>query len=102
MPIELLIVVFLIILITSLILPVIYKNKEKTDKGHVFSYYKLTYRRKMIRTLWLIPLIVILLIAISVIAELNTFEILLISLFFFVITFLQFFYNYTKWKKYEK
>ena len=31
-------------------------NCEKIDKGFELDYWKLSYRRKFIRTLWLIPL----------------------------------------------
>ncbi|TYR73197.1 hypothetical protein FZC79_19785 [Rossellomorea vietnamensis] len=89
-------------LIVSLLFPLIYRNKEKKDKGFIFAYYGLSYRRKMIRTVWNIPLIIILLIGISVWGKLNFYQTFLISVFFFVTLIVQFLYNYYKWKKHEK
>ena len=34
-------------------------EKVKVDKGFEINYYKLTYRRKFIRTLWLFPLLLV-------------------------------------------
>lgn len=89
-------------LIATLILALLYKNKEKKDKGLVFSYYKLSYRRKMIRTLWSIPILVILIISISYLAELNLTQIIILAVFFLVLEGIQFLYNYWKWTKLEQ
>ncbi|MFC6464072.1 hypothetical protein ACFP65_03510 [Marinilactibacillus sp. GCM10026970] len=45
--------------ILAIVLPIIYRNHKKTDKGFQFVYYGLSYRRKFIRTLWIAPLIVL-------------------------------------------
>lgn len=45
--------------IVTVILSIFYRNREKTDKGFQFMYYGLSYRRKLIRTLWLAPLVVL-------------------------------------------
>ncbi|TYR72587.1 hypothetical protein FZC79_22175 [Rossellomorea vietnamensis] len=89
-------------LIATVILALVYKNKEKKDKGVVFSYYKLSYRRKMIRTLWSIPILVILIIGISFLAELDLTQIIILAVFFFALDGIQFLYNYWKWKKLEQ
>ncbi len=86
----------------SLILPLIFKKKEKKDTGFVISYYKLSYRRKMIRTLWMLPMIVMSLTTICLYIDENFNEIIIVSIFLLVIFLMQFFYNYFKWKKYEK
>lgn len=39
-----------------------YSKKEKVDKGFVLCYWKLSYRRKFIRTLFLLPMGIIVLI----------------------------------------
>ncbi len=101
MPYEIIIVLF-ITLIVSLILSVIFKNKEKKDTGFVFSYYKLSYRRKMIRTLWMLPIMVISLMAIYLFVGENLNEIIIASIFLLLIFLIQFSYNYLKWKKYKK
>lgn len=96
------ITLFLIVFIVSLILSKIFKNKEKKDKGAVFFYYKLSYRRKMIRTLWTFPVVVISLVAIYRFAGLSSNENLIISISFLILFLIQLIYNYLKWKQYEK
>ena len=96
------ITVILIVLILSSILSIVFKNKEKKDKGAVFFYYKLSYRRKFIRTLWTFPVVVISLVVIYIFAGLKSNENLIISISFLIIFLIQLFYNYLKWKKYEK
>lgn len=91
-----------ITLVVILILSFSYKNKKKVDKGFVFNYYKLSYRRKMIRTLTLLPLMIGAVIIIFYYSD-NSFVVnLLIGIALFVLFVIQFFYNYVKWKKYEQ
>lgn len=40
-----------------------YDMSEKVDKGIGFCYWKLSYRRKLIRTLWMVPVLIIINIA---------------------------------------
>ncbi|MED4057384.1 ATPase (plasmid) [Niallia taxi] len=96
------ITVVLIVIIVSSILSVVFKNKEKEDKGSVFFYYKLSYRRKLIRTLWTFPVLVISLVAIYRFAGLNKNENLILTISFLIIFLIQVIYNYLKWKKYRK
>ncbi|WP_187695398.1 hypothetical protein [Oceanobacillus piezotolerans] len=86
----------------TLILSLIFKNIEKEDKGFEFFYHKLTYRRKMIRTVWSLPVFVVSLIVIYFFADLILLEFLMVSIFFFVLFLIQLIYNYIKWKKYER
>ncbi|QOR64806.1 ATPase [Cytobacillus suaedae] len=89
-------------LIFSSIFSKIYKDKEKVDKGFEISYFKLTYRRKMLRTLTGFPFFIAALFIIYYfsswsLAAYITFVILaLLSLF------IQFIYNYKMWKKEER
>ena len=46
-------------LIISLLLEKLLRNGEKIDKGFVFCFWKLSYRRKFIRTFWMLPFLVI-------------------------------------------
>ncbi len=66
------------------------------DKGFEFFYYKLSYRRRFIRTIWLIPIGIVVGILISYIN-------IIISLFYwlpFIIALVkQLKYNYRMWKK---
>ncbi|WP_210611167.1 hypothetical protein [Priestia flexa] len=79
-----------------------YKKMEKVDTGFAVSYYKLSYRRKMIRTLTSIPFIFI---ACGFLYYLSHWPLPvyfgfvgLISLIFLV----QVLYNYKMWKKEEQ
>ncbi len=88
------ITVMLIVLILYSILSIVFKNKEKKDKGAVFFYYKLSYRRKIMRTLWTFPVVVISLVVIFRFAGLNSNENLIISISFLIIFWIQLFYNF--------
>lgn len=92
----------IIALVFALILSLIYKNKEKKDRGFVFSYYRLSYRRKMIRTLWQLPLFFVSLIIIYSFGVWGFNEKIAITLFLIAVFLVQLFYNYFKWKKYEE
>ena len=50
---------FLISIFISFLLEKLLGNGEKTDKGFLFFFWNLSYRRKFIRTLWLLPILVI-------------------------------------------
>lgn len=75
-----------------------YAMSEKVDKGIQFCYWKLSYRRKLIRTIWMIPLNSLVLILFY-----RTFRSLILTWMFGVWMFLMFaiqlVYNYKKWKK---
>lgn len=100
---------FLIIIVISLIgvsisfiLSKVNKNKEKIDKGLVFAYYKLTYRRKWIRTLWSIPFLILCLMVIYKYSEWSTNVFILFSGLCIVMIVVEFFYGFYKWSKYER
>lgn len=88
-------IVFMVIsLIVKGVLLVIYKDKEKLDKGFIFPYIRLSYRRKMIRTLWTFPIILVGFIVIYFYGELNIMWNLILLLVTLFLTFLQLTYNY--------
>lgn len=98
------IAIFIMIVLSLLIngvLSLIYKNKEKVDKGLTFAYVKLSYRRKMIRTLWSLPLMIPVLLLLNFSVALDSYEIQFLSLSFVFLFFIQLAYNYYKWKKNE-
>ena len=95
-------IITLISILLSFILSKVYKNKGKVDKGFVFVYHKLTYRRKLIRTLWSVPFAILGLIVIKKFGEWPTYVFILFSSFCFVMIAADFFYNYYKWNKYKK
>lgn len=73
---------------------------EKKDKGVELIYWKLSYRRKFIRTLWMIPVVVVLIIWFHV-----TFQALIwtciAAVMCGVLLLAQGIYNYKKWKNEE-
>ncbi len=71
-------------------------EKDKVDKGFEIFYNKLSYRRKFIRTIWLIPVGIITGILITYIS--------IFASFFYWLSFLinavrKLKYNYIMWKK---
>lgn len=71
-------------------------KKEKVDKGFELLYENLLYRRKFIRTLWLIPIGI-------VIGLIITYISIIVSIFYWGIFIMsavkQLEDNYTMWKK---
>ena len=86
-------------LVIILILSFANKDAAKVDKGAELNYFKLSYRRKMIRTLTNLPIIILSLILISTFTDGKMFG--LIGLLFLVIFSIQLMYNFTMWKKKE-
>lgn len=73
---------------------------EKIDKGFELIYWKLTYRRKLIRTLWMVPFVFLMLLLPADFVELglprNVHIVLALVLFG-----VQAAYNYCKWRNTE-
>lgn len=97
--------IFIMLMVVSLfingILSLIYKNKEKVDKGFTFAFAKLSYRRKMIRTMWSLPLLIPVFFILNSSIILHSYEkqFIFISLVFLFL--IQMAYNYYQWKKNE-
>jgi hypothetical protein len=74
---------------------------KKVDKGFQLIYWKLSYRRKFIRTLWTIPIFVI---SIGIIIFLGNgiFMSRVMPLILIILFIIQLIYNYIKWKKDEQ
>lgn len=98
---SIIIMIMVVSLLINGILSLIYKNKEKVDKGFTFAYAKLSYRRKMIRTLWSLPLLIPLLLMLNLSIVLHSYEKQFIFVSFMLLFLLQMAYNYYKWKKNE-
>ncbi len=73
-------------------------KKEKVDKGFELNYNNLSYRRKFIRTLWMI-LWAILLLCFMHWAGVALFILLPLSVIFAVVGFIQALHNYKNWKE---
>ena len=80
------------------------KTMNKVDKGFELVYWKLSYRRKFIRTLWMIPWAIVSLIFIQIVGKNYKYTILytiLAGIIYLVILPIQAIYNYKKWMKEE-
>ncbi len=80
------------------------KNMNKVDKGFELVYWKLSYRRKFIRTLWMIPWAIVSLIFIQIVGKNYKYTILytiLAGIIYLIILPIQAIYNYKKWMKEE-
>lgn len=72
-------------------------KNEKIDKGFELIYARLSYRRRFIRTLWLIPWAILALWLLKWVGT-PTVGIVIVGIILFVVGFIQAFYNYKKWK----
>lgn len=74
-----------------------FHREEKIDQGFVFFFWKLSSRRKFIRTLWLLPLFLTALILVQITFEDHLFTAVIGSeiLLVFIV---QLAYYYVKWK----
>lgn len=96
-------VVFVGILIFNIILIRSNKGKSKTDQGVQLIYYKLSYRRRMIRDVIVAPFII--LFCFGMFYNLPFYQVetfVVFALFFILITAITFTYNFIMWKKHEK
>lgn len=69
---------------------------NKTDKGFQVSYWKLSYRRKFLRTLWMTPIIIAAIILIYFYNSNGLY--LIVACLAFVSFIVQLAYNYIKWQ----
>ncbi len=71
---------------------------EKVDKGIMMWYGKLSYRRKFIRTLWIIPIDIAIMFGLYY--EFHSLRwTCTIAVILSIILFIQAFYNYKKWQE---
>ena len=73
-------------------------KKRQVDKGFELGYHNLSYRRKFVRTLWMIPLAIVALYLMHKIGY-TTDRLLLCAVVFAVTISLQSRVNYKKWKE---
>ncbi|MCM3781511.1 hypothetical protein M3231_00840 [Neobacillus mesonae] len=98
---ENLLIPVVISVLVSIIFSVIFKDKSKVDKGFKINYYRLSYRRKMIRTLTSSPILVLAIAVIFLYTDLSMLSKVWIGLFFLLLYLIQFIYNFYMWKKKE-
>ncbi len=77
------------------------KQKNKVDKGFRLWYFGLSYRRKFIRTLWLAPLIILVIWYLHHIGAYGPY-LPLITLLLVVSFIAQAVYNYRRWQSEQK
>lgn len=70
----------------------------KIDKGYEWNYWKLSYRRRFIRTLWLIPIVLLASLFICYNAKSIFITVTIISILV-VMGAIQLIYNYKKYQK---
>ena len=100
---DIIIVISVVIgLLVSVPLSIIFKGKNKVDKGFKVNYYQLSYRRKMIRTLLVLPILILALFVFYFYIELSMSADIFLGVFLFLIFSVQLIYNFYMWKKYEK
>lgn len=75
--------------------------KELKDKGFELIYYKLSYRRRYIRTLWTIPW-GLLAVFLMFLAGWSLYVIIPVTILIIVSTYIQGRHNYKKWKEEDK
>lgn len=88
--------------IIVVIFSIVFKGKEKKDKGFAYNYFRLSYRRKFIRTFtssWMGVLAIILIFIFSPYSTPFNVTITILIVLVFVI---QAGYNYYMWKKTEE
>lgn len=96
-------VIFSIIaLFISIILSIIFKGADKVDKGFKINYFKLSYRRKMIRTITSLPIMILALIVIYYYTEWSMLANVLFGLIFLITFLVQLIYNFNMWRRNEK
>ena len=70
---------------------------EKVDKGIAFCYWKLSYRRKFIRTLWMIPIAIVIIFYFHTTFQ-SFLQTCLVATLLAIMLLIQAIYNYRKWK----
>ncbi len=71
--------------------------KNKVDEEFGQSYWNLSYRGKLIRTLWLTPFLIL-----AIIFSINSTNHIIITLVLIILYLWQLIYTYSKWKKRRK
>lgn len=96
-----LISIIIVSLIISLLLEKLLENGEKIDEGFAFCFWNLSYRRKFIRTFWMLPFLaaVICYLHITYKSYLLT---CIVGVILSAIFILQAVYYYKKWKMEKK
>ena len=90
------------VIVLAIVFSISYRGKEKVDKEMAINYYRLSYRRKLMRTIYSAPLILAGLVFIYYFAEWPAPQFISFCLLILVGFILQVLYNYYKWKNTEQ
>ena len=93
------IIPLLIVLVFNVVLSITHKDTTKVDKGFKLNYFRLSYRRKMIRTLTTLPIVILVLIVLY--ADWGMLVNVLFGIIFLIIFTDQLIYNFKMWTKNE-
>lgn len=74
---------------------------RKVDKGFHLNYWKLSYRRRFVRNLWMLPLLMAITGMLITRGD-STLTCRIIPIILLVSSVFELIYNYLKWKKTEK
>ncbi|PYZ96739.1 ATPase [Alteribacter lacisalsi] len=96
------VVILIGVLIITFVLSTRNKNKQKVDKGFKANYYRLSYRRKMIRTLWLLPTLPIIYLMVVYVLEYGMGAAITLTAAAAILWTVQLAYNYLQYKKEEQ
>jgi len=98
---EVLFVPIITAFIVTIILSFIFKGSPKVDEGFAVNYYKLSYRRKFIRSIIMLPLSIVVIGVVYLITDWSLFVNLIIGVILLVLFIGQITYNYYMWKRNE-
>lgn len=96
------ILVVLTFVLIEVILLRFFRKKKKVDKGFHLIYYKLSYRRRMIRSFTTLPVAIVAVIIIYLYTEWSTITYVFLGLLFLLLFSIEVLYNYVKWQQNEK
>jgi len=91
-----------IALLVTIILTIVFQGSDKVDKGFKINYFKLSYRRKMIRSLTILPILILATIVIYYYTEWSMTTNILVGLAILILFLVQLIYNFYMWKKNEE
>ncbi|SFM10079.1 hypothetical protein [Salibacterium qingdaonense] len=77
------------------------KNEEygKVDSGKAIIYYRLSYRRRMIRSLWTMPVGMVILVGLYFVPGMTMNATLILAALFIIASAIEIGHSYMKWKK---
>lgn len=93
---------FLISLVILFFISIGFKNRKKVDERYMFNYFRLSYRRKMIRTVIMLPILALILFIVYLAADWDVIVIVILLSAHFLLSIIQLLYNYYQWKTKEK